>query len=344
VTSHRANPDNLDFNLAATGAVLEWSLMYPGISVQKLLGSSTSVSTVRAPSVRYKIYSELLTTAGTTSEVNISKAHQGFGYARPDGATLSMLRDMEDQGLLSLNSKKVTNNPQIQVIDPAYKSKQIKLEDAKKRTQALYAVMEKMYKDSEQLPLEEMLNRVLILDPDADLPMVRRTILIKASGRKGNGGLAFVDDNYSSPQTNIVINSDLSEAIETLLSMLESVRNGDAAERYLKRAKEVINSPSLTATLMQKAKEFSPFVASRERTQGLGQTILSVIDGSEELLSSAEIRERMLRDYGVDVQSHTVNTKLRGLVASGRILRQLVETKDGKIRKIKKFSKRSTHN
>src|SRR5581483_11550407 len=111
VTAYRSSELGEQWGLAFTGVLLDWTLRYPDISLQQLLGVTASSGASRSPETRYRIYQELITHPG--GELSQAEISHDIGNGGRD-AVNQTLYDLKDLGILEIDSRLSYYNPLFQ--------------------------------------------------------------------------------------------------------------------------------------------------------------------------------------------------------------------------------------
>lgn len=132
--------------------------------------------------------------------------------------------------------------------------------------------------------------------------------------------------------TEIILSEQQREVIESLVTLLDSFKDGDrqTIEEGRRFAQRVLNNPNLFSELMLKAREASPN-ANRTSRENMSSTLISILQGHPNCTTN-QIQQYLERDYDKKLSSESVRRNLSPLVKEGRVV--LEKTKSGNIYRV----------
>lgn len=316
VTAYKANEDNLKHNLALTGFLLDWSLRYPDLSLQRVLGNTASVGSVRSPQVRYQIYLDLLTTGDIPAIEDIGQSLEGAGYVNDDSIT-RQVQVLRDTGIVDLHSKQMDYNPELKIIDPEFKHVVLKLEDRTPITQAVYAAIKRLGADT-TISLGNLIDNIGESNPALDKAEIRTKLVTAISSGKGYTGLEIVPGT-AVPQhqfSSVEFTDSAEAAILDLCQGLEALRDGYDLKKYASLASKLIQDPGTFSKLMEKAmKNSASYLASEGRAQ-LNDRIIKIVRQTG-AITTRQVMETLKETSDRSIGLDSVRNVLNGLVKEG---------------------------
>lgn len=307
------------YGLPFSGALLDWSLRYPDLSLQKLLGKTGTTGTVRSPQMRYLIYSELLTTddGAAMTDVVASLESYGLDYHSIHG----QIDDMEKLGLVHVDSQRKSYNPRIEISNPAYEHVAINFTDIRPEMQLIYKTIGTLYgTGSREVTLDALIKECQDLSPDVD-PTILRTILVHGIRENSTGfgsRLKIHEDDVAEDPTGITLKSELAKPVMDLCQRIENIRDGKNLDEYSLRAKEIIASKDDFKKLMAKA-QTSSFSVKAQAEGGAG--FRDRLEGLVKSMGAVSVRQlaEHLEANGETYHIESVRLALNSLVKQGRL-------------------------
>jgi hypothetical protein len=327
------------WGLAFAGGLLDWSLRYPDVSLQKLLGTTNSATAVRSPETRLQLFTELLT--NPDSEVSFTDVTRSIGDDRFSLPNINKhFHDLERLGIVSIATTMQDFNPVLEVSDPTYRHLSISLEEASIGTRTVYKAIEQLHRTEEkEATLERLLEVCQAVEPDVDIQPIYKQ-LVKATSERSFRfpGLTLTDRNGAPIKRNSVkIEPAHVEAIEELLQTLESMQNPQNRQAFIEKANDILSNPDACSALMEKAQRFSAvYAGSVEGSEVTNQRLINIIRelGS---VTALEVRDELSK-RGRDMNRQTV-MRLLGNLAQTRKISAVEEQLDPRKRnKIKRYS------
>ncbi len=327
------------WGLAFAGGLLDWSLRYPDVSLQKLFGKTNSATAVRSPETRLQLFTELLT--NPDSEVSFTDVTRSISDNRFSLPNINRhFHDLERLGIVSITTTMQDFNPILEVSDPTYRHLSISLEETSIGTRTVYKAIERLYiTEEKEVTLERVLELCQEIEPGVDIQPIYRQ-LVKATSDKSfrYPGLTLTDRNGAPIKRNSVkIEPAHVEAIEGLLQTLDSLQNPQNSQAFIDKANDILSNPNACSTLMEKAQRFSAvYAGSVEGSEVTNQRLISIIRelGS---VTALEVRDELSK-RGRDLNRQTVMRLLGSLAQTGKISAFEEQLDPRKRNKIKRYS------
>ncbi len=314
--------------LPVVGALTDWSLANPDISLQQVYGSSMSRTDLKSPEVRHSIYEVLLTSPGDNPP-SVQEIAASIGDERISAKVVrSQVLDMKALGILDVTSKFDDDyNPRFIITNPTLTHPGLEQHELSDESQIMYATLQAMYSgQQEQHSLADLLAVAQRLDPQADLRQVRRLFNHGVSEASSNLPGIQLAEGQMPPQrhTAVSLSETYKQPVEDIFNRLDELQTEPGCEKYAAKADEIISNPVLFSRLMAKAKNFSPeYVGQQEGSEGLERRIGSVISA----LGNATVKDirRQLESDGRRVGTDTVRSVLSRLATRGVIDAEVVQ-------------------
>lgn len=256
---YKAKEENIDFSLAMTGALIDWSLKHPDHSVRHLFGNTASRGAMRSPQVRYELLMELITGDKEVSVSDITRSFDDSKYSHQD-SILRQIQLMRDRGILDLDSK-FGFDPTIEIRSTEFNSKPYQFENTKKATQAVYKAMGIM--GIKSVLLSDLIEEARSHYPELDMVKTRHAILSGSGHGPGFPGLYAAVENRS--MSTVSLSPAFIGPVTKLMNSLEAVRSNPNATDYSQVVSATVNKHVDFRTLMAKAKAHSPLVGSNPK-------------------------------------------------------------------------------
>ncbi|MCA9328336.1 hypothetical protein KC959_01050 [Candidatus Saccharibacteria bacterium] len=306
---------------ALAGALLEWSLKYPGLSLQKVFSFTASTGETRSPENRYALLYDLLTAPGPVSYTTIGEYDDWFG-SDDKKVRDSVLRGMATDGIVTIDSKLTDNRDRIEIVDPEFRHVAYKFSDLKAETQLFYKALQKLFaEDKKTVVFHDIQQAALEIDPEAStfLPIMRRLFSQAISPRTKNfkSNVRKVEED-AQRRTSVTLVEEHREALGDLFLALDNIRDGKNLEQYRRRLKAILANPEECSTIMRKARDNSPTYRAQVEALGIQERITAIVGAAGEL-SVRATQEALGEDAQYDVE--TVRVALNKLVERGVLSR-----------------------
>ncbi len=324
VGSYRASELGATTGLALVGSLSEWSLENPEVSLQELLGSSNSSGERRSPATRFIIFKSLLD-------------------AGNDGLTFGQI-ESEVASQLSLRQKYLTDifdepthneffevttvlrsyNPLYRIDSAEYSGTRC-FNELGETTRSIYAAMNQLVDSGQhEVTLDALIDMCVILSPSSPKVDLRRK-LIQSLRDRDIPGLKIAEDNDRKPgHTNKSLLKIQPELVQPIGELVERIITVSTSEQVNSRntARFILNNPRDFATLMLKARDFSPRYRSSNRQASIQNLVRDLVLNSDGLdLDQVQVA---LAEQGERVKRNTVRRALSSLVVTNAI--SMIET------------------
>lgn len=323
---YKAKPLNLEQRLAFCGSIMGWSLDFPAISVQKILGLTQTVGRYYPPILRYEICQALTTSVGTeTAYIDVrervkTKTHRN---------TISgSIRALAGQGILQTHVFDATTDERLEILDPEFKVGLIPYDGLELATRSIYDAMRYFWDRGKRIiSFQELSQQAIVMYPDVD-PYDLRTKWNAAASVKALNfpGLRRVERAIQDPSksTLVKLHPDHAEAVTELVKRLSAIQtNGKSTYKAWQKALQILDSKSTTAQVFAKAKRFSAYKAMVEEA---GQTEPRILDMIRRLGAvSVKTVVEQLQEEQRPLTLPAVRAHLESLVENGQLESQEVQ-------------------
>lgn len=330
--------------LAMVGEELEWSLFYPDISLQQILGRTGSPSSVRSPEVRFTIYEELLTSPiPAPAAADIISALSGL-YPRGDliRTQLQALRDLE---IIDINSSHSDEfDPLLEIIDPVFSHDSLAFEQLRPETKVLYKAMQSFHATGISiLTSSELEKACFALDNTIDRTVLHKLVNQGRSLRSTTlPGIRLVDnkDIETGKYSRVSLRPGVKGAVYDLTTRLEKVVAGEGIEESRQKALYILEEPELFSYLMAKARRFSS-IHKASPAEGGHERLASKVALAVDLLGRATVREAQarLKKDGIILNRDVIRLMLISLVEGGDFEVSLVQPNPAKRTRVAQYSR-----
>jgi|GEM_PF-1854524 len=321
-----ADPEFREHKLALTGFLLNWSLDYQDDSLQQVYSGSMTSGEVHAPETRHELFRALLANDEGVSIRTL--AEESFRGSLSDKTTLERhvnvierhIDLLETQGIVQKISKARNYDPLLEIIDPAFNHVALSQEDLRAETQALYTAMEQLGQGT-QLTATTLVEAAQRIDPSIDdvklLGTIRGT-LHSRDNRSWLPGLQQVGEAEisQSDMSSIRLEDRAHGMIADLTEGVDAIRHGVGLASWTSRAVEVINSQAAFSTLVQKARDASPYAIKAEGATVVAERLFAIARGLgiatlDSLVTGYE------SEHGGSIRSQHIRLLMKRLVEQG---------------------------
>lgn len=262
VEAFQAAEQGRETTLALVGAMLQWSLDHPDVSVQELLATTSSRREERSPQTRYKLYRTLLDASEDMTMLDVCTA-LGATEERDFHRVKLHLYALRNAGFITIEEKKRDYSPLFKVNprDPTHQEPQLRRTSA--GVKAVYEVLDAHA--GEIVSLDDLVSKVMATHPEVDPVETRHKIIRSVYGRNRSGfaSLEALESQSMAERrfTAIRLNEDARPVIQSFHDVIEDVRQGDRLGYYTEQALVILNDEDLFAQLMGKATNASAYYA-----------------------------------------------------------------------------------
>jgi len=318
VTAFEAEPVHREVRLACIGTLLGWSLEYPDMSVQQVFGTTASHTNIRAPEMRYRSYTALLTGNDGGTVKSMFTSLEGKGYPNYANMYTQLIR-MQELGIIDLGT--IDQNPEISMHHASYRTLIRGLENTFPAAQAAYAAIEQ-FGQGQTTSVNEVVDTALAINPTIN-SVELRTMLIDGINKKVYSDPEHIQRN---PQrTAVTFAPAAKKPITELHERLEATRAGDYTG--VQTAEAILDDPQAFRSLVQKARSFSHLVKGKESGRKLLETQLVNLVTTTQGQSATELRDALKAQHGREIAERSLRDVLRDLVNSGKIAQDNVPKK-----------------
>lgn len=321
----QANSAHLKGKLALTGLLGEWSLTWPDLSLQQVLGTTTSPTEVRSPKARYGIYSTLLAHEGDTSIIDIV-SELGHNYtSHGDTAINGQLNGLVALGIVSKSTNRRGYDPKVRINSVEFAHSAMTLAEAIPETKALYKAIGKLGAGS-TITLNSLIDAALEADKEIDDIKLRWLLRQGVTEGRAYPGLSLVEPMSASlnTQSRINLTEQAQEPINGLVEGIDLIKDGQGIDEFVARAKEILSTPADFRTLVAKARHFSPRANASGRITD-GQQLSSIVLDLENV-TAEQARQELMKRFGRKLSKPTVRTILNDMAEAGHLLREQTTT------------------
>lgn len=257
VDGYRISQKGLEIGIPAAGALLEWELENPNLSLQKLLGSSNTPGEVEArmPTARSRVYEELITHPNNEASFSDIMTNTRETFSRVE----TIINELRHAGVISVETKTEPGERTLLLSEPDMEYIFPQIDNVLPETLALYGtagylVAKRVSRITGDAFLEEMSSNFPDLDPTV---VWKRLIFARAAGRVACIELEpFSEDVRKKLKINLVEEYD--EPVQDYLNRLSKLRHSPSyIEQSRNKVAEIMSEPALVASLMKKAQENS---------------------------------------------------------------------------------------
>jgi hypothetical protein len=311
--------------LAASGALLDWSLRHENLSLQTILGTSQSRNNNRAPSMRLTLLQSILTAPdGVVSLVEMEEKYPHFDSRRArnsirGGGTIFEYNSSHESAYdptFRIESSEYSGLRPFSSLQPA--------------RQAIYQGVRLLSgRGIERSSIVELTSLIAAEVPKADVVEVRQ-LLMQAVGHRNRReygelpGLIFEDRAISTglgegERTAIRIQAEHVEACKDLVKVFENLQSGRNALSYRNRARAIVASEELCALLMAKARSGSPRARALQRGTKAADEITRLLAAKSGQELFLEDIQKGLQENDIKLSRTTLRNALNQLALQGTI-------------------------
>lgn len=333
VDAYKASDIGQKHGLAFAGEILDWSLAYPNVSVQQILGSTSTSGSVRSPGTRFHAFEAIL--SHPTENPSQKEIIDSLSDMHSEKGVENCLDFMRQYGFIEITATPQEDfNPLVAINGPASNKEVFRIGNG---ARAVRSAIDELHKQGvTELQFSQILKNAISANPDVD-PIAIRDSLVRGINSKStvHPQLKAIDRKGIIRDKSVVrLAGETSEAIEDLINRLERLLDGNNLESSRQKALSIVNDPDKVSTLMEKARIFSPSYQGvmEGGTQDLHDRVLRIASTMGRL-SSKEVRARLKEEDRPLSQGRTGQI-LRALVAEGRLKALDVEPDASRKRKI----------
>ncbi len=310
----QAQPDYLAEKTALAGVLGDFSLRWPTVSLQPILGTSVSRGTIRSPETRYNIY-DAIEEAGDERPLSIPDLLNQFN---PDHhrSLKVQLTTLHNLNIIDKQSNRKGVDPMVQVRHTEY-THSVPLDKAIPETRALYTALAKLEAGA-TLSVNQLADLAKAVDESIDTAKLTTQLKYGLNGRS-YPGLLQVDAKRlkNDGQSLLLLNESVAEPIVALVQGVRTVKNGENLDTLADVAKEIANEPELIRLLVEKGRAFSPY-SGRSHGHVVRKHLCNLLD-EHGALTVEQARTFLGERQGRTFSKQYVSDLLRDLVEKGQL-------------------------
>ena len=342
-TVYEVTPFGAQEAFALTGFVLDWSLKYPDISVQSLLGATQSRTDNRSPLHRLAMLESILTSGD--GEISLGQIAADHPELPGIGTILETVKTSSFSKVVDVASNQNGYNPTLNILDTEYRGKH-SYDTLSNERKAVYDALHEIgvNQGDSTVTLGDFIDTVLTLHPDLDARKVR-ALLMQAIGpnRSGLPGLKIAEDGRgelgSNKSSKISIKPQYHDAVADFVNGLHAFTSGDNHESARIRAREIVEDPESCYALMEKAFENSNKARAARAAIPMAEAVFQLLQQSEKPLSVPEIVSGIENGYKISLGRNAIRNHLQKLVKSDRVSKaELTVVEQGRAQKLSYYS------
>ena len=295
-SSWQASGEYQDQAQAMLGFLTDWALGHPELPLATVFGGTSSPTEVRSPHARYCIYQAIRQSTNALSLTEISDMLGDVYSSYPLQAVSGQVASLETAGILQKSTNRNGTNPLILIADPDYHNHHRALENTSPATQALYKIAAQLGA-GKTIHLNDLMDRVLALDPSVDTVAFRRMLRLNIDQQIGYPGLQWVDHKHVGPneQTEVAFAPEVADAVRELIDGLERIRRGEDVPAWVARAREIATDPDDFRALVAQGHRSSTHANTpgREALAERLRPIIKRLGGITVLGAQRELRETL---------------------------------------------------
>lgn len=330
VTAFKTNdeqPEAVAKGLALSGTLMEWSLQYPDISLQKVFGATASKGAFRTPEVRYGILKELVDNAGSP----LTYADIAKPLLSPEVNELNVyasIRELTDNGTIKTELIDIAEDVVLEITGPyEYRGTGLHFDQMTDAAQLTYKAINLLWgKGLKEISFQDFTAAALEITPDADLPMLRQYWCFGSKTAYVNmPNLRPVTRRMHSPSI-VALSPVHTDALKDLIKRLREIEDSTAdLTNQTRAARAIITDPAKMAALYAKARKFSSNVAGQEvGSEVVSDQILGIVVNAGQITTTGvfeamrkngrPLTEDRIRNYlGQLAKNGTLNQEKRKL-------------------------------
>lgn len=346
VRAYRLTDCGRNLAVPAAGFLLDWSLRYPEVSLQNLLGCTNSSGQVRAGETRVRILEgALVSPQGGKLSVRdlfadgVDTDWESVGYKQERTRLSKAVNALATAGVLHWETVEFNDDRELLIVDPRM-PEEVATHPNYEVAQALYEVIadldtDRQNKDSPLLigyndAVVQTLRKLSEKGLDVDPQKVRRAVnnayfsetmykgITKADSTRFNDGML----------TRFRVNDEFRDGLEEFLCILGLLEDIDdrTYQEGLKLLRSIRQNPPQRAQIMRKAFVFSPHAQKK--------SVLTTAREVESLISDIgqgtinDITTAYREKVGRPIQSESLRNILVLLTSQGRVAVELVANED----------------
>lgn len=301
------------------GALLEWSLNNPNLSLDQVLGHTGGNFDARAPYISYSTLYDLVTSPENPSGPSIVNLNPepGISYKSSQNA----IDRFKQVNIVDVESSFHENKRQFRIITPKYIEGERKrsFENLKEETKILFRSFEAAYKVKDLWGQDEFLRLVNEINPNLDENTVKniRIRLENALAPQSynlNGVIEDVSGKIYEGSSKVSLKAEKQTAVEKLVTIIDQFSDTDSlsVDKYITVAEAIYDDTNKVSSLYNKGYENSNQAVTDEKFE---RRIINIIRSSGELATTASITKEYSAESGRKINPQTVRSLLNDLIS-----------------------------
>lgn len=326
VTAFKANdeqPEAVTKGLALSGTLMEWSLQFPDISLQKVFGRTASKGAFRTPEVRYGILRELVDNIGSPLTY-MDIARPLINSAIDERNVFASIRELTDNGTLKTRQIDVANDVVLEITGPyQYRGTGLHLDQLSEAAQLTYRAIDLLWERGEkQVNFQAFTAAALEINPQANLPELRQYWYFGSKTEYANmPNFKPLERTMHSPSI-VALNPEHSEAIKNLVGRLRHIEEptSDLSDQ-LRAGREIIANTVKMSALYAKARKFSANVSGQEESaEVVNGQIISIVVNAKQITTKGVLEA--LNKTGRRLTEGSISNYLSKLAQNGNLTQE----------------------
>ncbi len=344
--AHRLTDYGERLAVPAAGFLLDWSLRYPNVSLQDLLGNTNSSGKFRAGETRSRVLEDAIS-APAIGGLSVRAAFadvidpdwESLEYKQERTRISKAVNALAVAGILCAETVEFDDDRELLIVDP-HMPDNVANQPRYEVARALYEVIAVLdakrtdrdaplaigYNDAVVLTLNRLSDQGLQVDP----MKVRRAIHNAYFSQRFYKGITKADPARfnDGALTRFRVKDDHNDAVEEFLSILKILEDDDERMRRegLGLLQEVKQDPAQRAQIMSKAFAFSPYAQKKSTLATAVEVETLVAERGQGTLH--ELTDAYREMVGRPIKSETMRNVLVLLVARGKVVVEMVANAD----------------
>lgn len=167
VDAYKTSDTGQKYGLAFAGEILDWSLAHPEVSVQQILGSTSTTGAVRSPETRFHLLEAIL--SHPTESPSEKDIVDSLNDLHSEDGVENSLNFIRHAGLIEITATPQEDfNPLVMITGPTSNKEVFRIGNG---AQAVRATIDMLYKQgTTELQFSQILKNAISAHPDVDPP------------------------------------------------------------------------------------------------------------------------------------------------------------------------------
>jgi len=301
--------------LAVTGMMLDLSLRYPQISLYEIFGTTST----KSPEMRRSPFTRLEILRYLTQHNDVSNSTIALGLELDPSLITEQVYNLNKVGLVEVRSfERRASDKEILVPDIQKFAKILLHPNKGQLPDAIHNYISSQIATGEgSIGIEDVIDYAKVLQPDTPVDRIRENIHLTIAGWEQSGAIQTRSEFSNRQRSFVRLNSENEQLVTELLSLTEAIMQGDQVKLDWgqARAHEILSDSKAVNTLLQKARESSPF-KQRESLEEFQSRILAILTRGEMTPSDLE---KAAEANGKPTSKTSILRILRTLELDGRV-------------------------